>query len=465
MPDSGFEHQQKLSQGLSASVRRNLEVLQASCLDLNTLIHAELASNPVLEAEYLKESDYPDTDEYGREDGASGRGNDDEDAWRERVYEAQSGHSVSPIDFYQETQTLVSYLIDQLRSSGIEEPLRNAVLFLIESLNERGLFDSTFDELVVDSRIPRAELTQALTLLREFDPPGIAAFGMAESLLLQWDALGRKDSLTRSLIQHDLEALAKKRYADLAKHYNVSVEDIEKAVENIRHLQWNPASGFSSTPTVEIVPDIEIVENEDGNLLIFLENTLIPRLRLSDEYKEKLAESGRNVELRRYLKDCFHEARQLIAGLEQRRETLFKIAKFLIVRQEQFFRKGREFLVPLTMNEVAEALEVHQSTISRAVSNKFVRCPQGLFELRFFFSAGFSIAQTPGTPKEEAVSRHALEMILQRLIREEDSDHPLSDDALVRLLGDQGISIARRTVAKYRDKLRIPPSHLRKGGL
>lgn len=429
-------------QSLSLAMQRNLQILQASTAELRHIVAQALDSNPVLE-DAVYESP---PDEYA-------------DEWSDSMSGSSDAQAGIRHDFFMDSlvlpETLPQYLLSQIHTSENSPEEVEAVEYLIGSLDDRGFLDAGLEELAQSSGISEDRLGKGLELLRSLDPLGVGAFGLKDSLLIQLSRRGERGSLAYRIVEDFLDDLARRRFEHIAEELDVSPGDVRAAAERISHLDPNPGApyGFDSNQTIS--PDIEVVEGDEG-LEVYMIKGNLPVLKLSDAYKETLAESADRPEVRKYLKGCFNEARQLIHALEMRQETLLKLAGFIVAQEEDFFRFGMSYMKPLAMNDAADYLGVHPATVSRAVSGKYLHCKYGLFELRFFFSSGYE------NEEGESVSSHAVREAIAQLVRQEDAAKPLSDSKLADELKKRGLTVARRTVAKYREQLKILPARFRK---
>lgn len=452
MSDIALENGMEMRQGPSMAMLQNLNILQAPSLELRQMISQSLATNPVLEAA----SDFESLD-FSPESDLSGEMEAEEWGGYSSV---ESAPVVGNRDFYLDSlvahESLADHLRSQLLTSGLGERSRDAVDFLIGSLDRRGYLDSSLEDLSSYSGFSIKELRSAINELKSYDPAGVGARDLRESLLYQLEVQGRKNSVEYRVVSLGLEDLARHRYEVLAETLSLPVEEVVEAARQIALLSPDPGAPFDSEINRTVTPDIEIRENDAGELTIHLTRGNVPVLSLNSEYKQILAEAPLRSELHSYLKKSFQEARQLISALELRQETLMKLAQFLVLKQEEFFLYGIKYLKPLSMNEAAEALGVHTTTISRAVSGKYLLCEHGLFELRHFFSSGYQ------NESGEQISAHAVREVISRLVLEENPKKPLSDSEIAMKLKEEGLSVARRTVAKYREQLKILPANLRK---
>ncbi len=451
-------------QTLAPQMRKSLEILQAGTLELSQLVQQALETNPVLEdltetvsldeedrdaeeadsLEYLNQTDDDWRDRKIMEGKSSPWTTEDEER-RQRIYDS----IVAPV-------TLQQHLQLQLNQSMVDPPIRDAAQAILGNLDPRGFLDLPVDELAHRMEIPQAAMAEALRLVQSFDPAGIGATGIPESLLLQLERSSGTDTLEYKIVRDHLDDLARRRHPQIAKALGTNFERIAEAAERIGRLTPNPGGEYDPTGNPYILPDVVIERDDDGKWFGRLTGEHLPNLRINDFYKDMIGKSGTDAKARQFLRDQIRDGRSLIHAISLRQETILAIAHKLIQHQAPFLEKGHRHLRPLTMNEIADELELHATTISRAVAGKYVLTPHGLMEMRAFFATGYQISD--GTEVSNAGVREAL----QQLIGGEDPTKPLSDEVLMNELGKQGIKVARRTVAKYRDQLNILPSHLRK---
>jgi RNA polymerase sigma-54 factor len=463
---SDFSLHQSLSQQqtLAPQMRKSLEILQAGTMELSQIITQALELNPVLEdmtesisldddgpdpeeadsLEYLNDTDDDWRDRSIMEGKSSPWTNDDEER-RQRIYDS----IVAPM-------TLQQHLQQQLDLSMAELEVRKAAQAILGNLDGRGFLDLPARELGIRLAIKPAHLKTALKLIQSFDPAGIGASGIPESLLLQLERQSGQDTIEYKIVRDHLEDLARKHHPRIAKALGTSVERIAEAASRIGRLTPNPGGDFDPTGNPYVLPDVIIERNDDGVLEARLTGEHLPNLRINDFYKDMIGKDGVDAKARQFLRDQIRDGRSLIRSISLRQETILAIAHQLIDRQQEFFKKGSRHLRPLTMNDIADALGMHATTVSRAVAGKYIHTPQGLMEMRAFFATGY---QTEGGAD---VSNAGVREAIQQLVAAENPTKPLSDESLMKALAKQGITVARRTVAKYREQLNILPSHLRK---
>jgi RNA polymerase sigma-54 factor len=452
------------SQALAPQMRKSLEILQASTLELTQIITQALETNPVLEdaTESISlDAEGPDADEVDSLDYL----NETDDDWRDsRILEGRvaqwTGEDEERRQHLYESivapVTLQQHLQQQLDLSMVDPKVREAAQAILGNLDERGFLDLPAKDLGIRLGIKPAYLNAALRLVQTFDPAGLGAANITESLLLQLERKGGTETIEYKVVRDHLEDLARKRHPQIAKALGTSIERITEAASRIGRLTLNPGGDFNPSGNPYIQPDVIIERDEDGSLSARLTGENLPDLRINDFYKDMLGKDGVNAKARQFLRDQIRDGRSLIRSISLRQETILAIAHKLIAHQADFFNKGPRHLRPLTMNEIADELGMHATTVSRAVAGKYLQTPQGLMEMRSFFATGYQ------TRDGEEVSNTGVREAIQQLVAAENPAKPLSDEALMKALAKQGIKVARRTVAKYREQLNILPSHLRK---
>lgn len=465
MADAFLHQSLSQQQTLAPQMRKSLEILQAGTLELSQLVQQALETNPVLEdltevislddvdpdeekpdsLDYLNQTDDDWRDRSILEGKSSPWTNEDEER-RQRIYDS----IVAP-------ETLQQHIQQQLDLSMVDPEIREAAQAILGNLDERGFLDLPIKTLGMRMGLKPQDVEEALKLVQSFDPAGIGASGIPESLLLQLERSSGKDTIEYKIVRDHLEDLARKRHPRIARALGTTVERIAEAASRIGRLTPNPGGEFDPTGNPYILPDVIIErDDDDGHWFARLTGEHLPNLRINDFYKDMIGKSGTDAKARQFLRDQIRDGRSLIHAISLRQETILAIAHKLIEHQSAFLSKGHRHLRPLTMNEIADELSLHATTISRAVAGKYVLTPHGLMEMRSFFATGYQASD--GTEVSNAGVREAI----QQLVAAENPAKPLSDEFLMKSLDKQGIKVARRTVAKYREQLNILPSHLRK---
>ncbi len=467
MPEQRFDQFQSLQQQqtIAPQMQQSLQLLQAPTLELRHLIQQELNANPTLEDESqdvsLEEVSTSDEDEEFDRELAELSQLDEE--WREYMAQARVAKPKRDdaddkhqfmMDSIIDPITLQEHLLKQLNFSPVSGEQKKVCEMLIGSIDEGGFLQVDLEELCFDMGIPFDLLEDGRGIIQSFDPVGVGAEDLRDCLLIQLERLGKHHSLEYQIVDHYLDDMARKRYPQIAKKLSVSPEDITVAAEFIATLDPRPGSRFASSNNTYVVPDVSI-ENVGGEWIVALNDEQIPRLRISPAYKELLA-SNDGKSARGYIRDKIKSGKFVIKSIHQRQQTIRGIAEQIVARQREFFDIGPSKLKPMNMAQIAEAIEVHETTVSRAVAGKFVSTPHGVFEMKYFFTTGYQ------SEDGESMSNTSVKQALAQVVAEEDKKKPLSDQALVNVMGEKGIKIARRTVAKYREELNILPSHMRR---
>jgi len=294
-----------------------------------------------------------------------------------------------------------------------------------------------------------------LTLIQSFYPPGVGARDLRECLLIQLKREGRQNSLEYKIISEHMQDLGKRRFPEIARRMGISVEQVQKCANNIALLDPRPGQIFAAAPQNYVLPDVT-VEKVNGDYQVILNGEQIPHLRISNTYKDIMAQDGNGGEVKDYIRDKIRSGKFLIKSIHQRQQTISNIAHQIVKRQRDFFEHGSAHLKPMTMVQIADAVGVHETTVSRAISGKYIATPQGVFEMKYFFTPGYQ------TSSGESMSNTSVKEAILDLVKDEDGNAPLSDKEIVEILSKRGIPIARRTVAKYRTELNILPSNMRR---
>lgn len=456
---SGFDTilttEQKQTMKLSPAQLQTIEILQLSAVQLEERISTELLENPVLEIDEHQQSERPvekatvelNSDIIGND--AADR-YDDRDYWEHDMSYSGSGSSgISDYEkFYRAEETLTSHLMMQLHAVSCPDNVRRACRFVIYSLDDNGFLDLSPEELEAASENTAEEFVLAIPIVQAMDPAGVAARNMAECLRLQLDP---EDELSSdaALVIERLEEIASGNLRRVARDLCLSQERLMQIIGKIRTLDPKPGARFSDGAAVRYaVPDV-IADYDGTSAHIYIAGD-IPALQISSYYSD-LASSTEDPEVGSYLKERIDAASRLIRNIEQRNQTIVNVTRVILEHQSQFLQTGASVLKPLTMQEVADSLGIHISTVSRAVSEKYLKCPGGTFALRHFFTAEVS-----GGTRDSILSR------IRELIAAEDPAHPLSDQKITDILVSEKIEISRRAVAKYRDADGIPSASQRR---
>jgi RNA polymerase sigma-54 factor len=327
---------------------------------------------------------------------------------------------------------------------------------IITAIDDTGYVRTHLSDLAIALNTDLTEMKKGLAVVQSFDPPGIGARDLRECLLLQLERQGDKGSLAYQLVDKHLEAVGRNQIPQIAKDLRISPSHVYELLERIRRLNPFPGSALSDQTADYVYPEVFIEKDEEGQWIVRSNRDYLPRVRISPFYLKMLKDPNAPKEAKAYIREKLNSSKLLMRALDQRRSTIERIGEALVEFQEDFFENGVEHMRPLIMSQVADRIGVHETTVSRAISNKYVQTPHGLFKFRHFFSTGYR-----GEDGEQ-VSSLGIKQKIQALVDAEDSRKPLSDSKLATMLSEQGFQVARRTVAKYREELSIPPSHMRR---
>ena len=470
----GQSQQQRQQMMLAPQMRQSLEFLQVPLMELRTLVRQEMEQNPTLE-EQPAENEQVEI-EVGEEDARKAEEQEfqDEfkvlaqidDEWRDYFRLTQSVRPYTASDAAKREfmmnsltlpESLQDHLLNQLKTFGIPLNEQRIGELIIGSINDDGILTASVEELAGAAGYTLAEVRQVLETIREFDPIGVGARDLKECLLLQLARLGKQDSTAARVVQEHLEDLGARRYPAIAHALKLPVEEVQQLARFIATLDPRPGRRFSAEEASYVTPEV-LVHKSRGEYVVLLDNEHLPHLSISRQYRQLMEDPATTSEVKAYIRDKIRAGAFLIKSIQQRQQTIFRIATEIIRVQREFLEHGVSRLQPLTMAQVAGVLGLHETTISRAIANKYMLTPRGAFEMKYFFTPGYKNAAG------QAVSNKTIKDVIAQLVAAEDPAHPLSDQAIVARLQAQGFQVARRTIAKYREELRILPSHLRRTG-
>ncbi|NCB63513.1 MAG: RNA polymerase sigma-54 factor [Clostridia bacterium] len=448
----------KQTQTLSPQMMQSMEILQMGSQELLEYIENQVQENPILEVE---EKDGPPDETAVLQRKLE---------WLEagdvqnRVYHQQDSEDdgTDPISNYgsadEMEENLCFYVLSQLESLDLEAELMAACRYLVESLDQNGWLDESVESIAAQLAKPVTLVEAALREVQELEPAGVAARNLSECLMLQLERRGEAGTLAEAIARDYLDPLSKNRYGLIAKELGVTQEEVREACELIRTLNPRPGSGFASRENlVYINPDLFVVNFPD-HFELLTNDYFFPNLGISSYYCRMMKDTDES-EVKDYLADKVRQAKWVVHSIEQRRGTLMKCAECLLDLQERFFRRGPGHLVPMSLGDIAERVGVHESTVSRAVKDKYIQCSSGVYPLSYFFSRCLG---TKRADHQDTSSPDFAKALLKKLIAGEDKKKPLSDQKLCELMEQEKCAISRRTVAKYRDELNIPSTTGRK---
>src|SRR3954468_16447212 len=474
MAGPGMHQSQNLSlqQVLAPQLQQSLLILQAPLLELRNLVQQEMETNPVLE-ELATEPNADGTEEPPAT--TTTKTDEDfkaefdqlaklDDEWRDYMaqsgsYSARSQEEEEKRQFFFDSiatqETLQQHLMGQLNQTPLSADDRKTAELIIGNVDDNGFLQTTPEEMALNTGIAQEEFENMLTLIQSFYPPGVGARDLRECLLIQLKREGKGNSLEYKIVSEHMQDLGKRRFPEIARRMGITVEQVQKCANNIAQLDPRPGAIFAQAPQNYVLPDVT-VEKINGDYQVILNGEQIPHLRISNTYKDIMAQDGNGNEVKDYIRDKIRSGKFLIKSIHQRQQTISNIAHQIVSRQREFFEHGSSQLKPMTMVQVADAVGVHETTVSRAISGKYMSTPQGVFEMKYFFTPGYQ------TATGESMSNTSVKEAILDLVKGENGASPLSDKEIVEILSERGIPIARRTVAKYRTELNILPSNMRR---
>ena len=456
---------------LTPSLQQAIKLLPMSTLELADLLNQEMVENPLLEE--VPTEELQPAEQQQQQEKAEAPAADKPDTWDDADYEYFFGDylddgyrsrtpsevkELPPIENTLSTAASLSdHLLWQLSLQTTDEKLKEIGGAIIGNLDDDGYLVASVEEIAAMGDWPVGEVEKALQHIQSFDPVGVAARDLQECLWLQIRLLGLEGTPTEKIVTEHLRLLQNHQIPEIARKLACSIEDLKEHVEIIRNLDPKPGSRYNPSQSQYVIPDVYVMKVEDQYVAALNEEGL-PQLRISPVYRRLLDKTaGENTdETRAYVKDKFRSALWLIKSVDQRQKTIHKVATSIINFQREFLDHGIEHLRPLVLRDVANDIGMHESTVSRVVNNKYMHTPQGVFEMKFFFHSGISSSYG------DNVSSVTIKQRIRKIIENEDPRKPLSDSKIVSILQKEGLMLARRTIAKYREELKIPTSNQRK---
>ena len=452
---------------MTPELRQAINILQLNSIELSQFIQEQLLDNPLLET--------VDSEDFQAREEAANISNDtpasqetvnDSDKsdidWQEYfIDKSDHGFQFEPKEeitfenFITKTTTLQEYLEEQLRLLSLKDDDNALAHFVIGNLDHRGYCTFTSSQITQDLGVAEEKLESIIKLIQTLEPDGVGARNLQECLIIQLKKKNKLTPLLEEVIIKHLDDIGQGKLNKVANLLGIGVQELQEMVDQLKTLNPKPGVAFGNNDVRFIVPDI-IVEKINGEYIVLVNDVSAPRLTINELYREILTNNKADKLTKTFVERKFHGALWLIKSIEQRRITLYRIANTLVNMQRKFLDNGRKHLVPLSLKDVAQEVGVHESTVCRAIANKFVQTPRGLYELKHFFSAG--LETNCGTK----VSAQSIKNTIEDLINKEDPQNPHSDQQLSNLLAEQGIKVARRTVAKYREELGLLSAAQRK---
>ncbi len=483
---TGLHQHTALRQDLRINPRlyQAMDLLYMPLLDLEQHLKQELLGNPFLEMIEPEEEVQATAAEQQQNKPEKEAKAEDGPDWETILLEDRTEHGV-PSGSYSdareyiepvtvENKDLIDYLRDQTRMLDLNPRQQLLAEEFLGNIGEDGYLQHSLEEILkganqlleeheaesaLELNVPAfttAEVEEMLHVIQQLDPPGIGARNLRECLMLQLENQKRTDTLVYRLVKEAFDDLIAHRWSDLGKRFGLAPEEVQRAADELARLDPKPGLQHSAANDAYIIPDL-IVDKIDDKYLVFLNDSGLPRLRISKTYQEIARDKKKyDSESKEFINQRLNSAHWMIQAIEQRRQTMLKVMNFIVDRQREFFEKGIDHLKPLTLREVADVISMHESTVSRVTNEKYVQTPRGLLPLKFFFSSGLS------TTTGEDASARSIKSQIQKLVDDEPPKNPLTDQQIVEMFDRKGVKIARRTVAKYRDQLGILPARMRK---
>lgn len=497
----GLHLSQRLSQSLvlAPQLQQSLALLQAPTLELKALVETELQQNPVLEEIASSDSDMADrnadgdapsdasdpaeppadiTEESGTGESIESSDDSAQDTFQEEFeklvqldqdwrdnFAQTNGPSRASAEDEEKRQfmfnslvaatSLAESLLEQVRDSKLTASDIPVAEIIIGNIDDYGYVKASVEEIAAIANVSGEKIIEVLRVIQTFEPAGVGARDLRECLMIQLEREGDTESLEYEIVRDYMDALGKRRIPEISRGTDASVEEVQEALASIAKLEPRPGRAFLTQADQFVLPEV-FVKRSGGEFVVTTNNEHIPHLRISNVYKDLMSQGENNAEVKNYIREKIRAGKFLIKSLHQRQSTIGNIAREIVKRQHDFMDKGVAHLKPLTMIQIAEVVGVHETTVSRAVSGKYMETPQGVFEMKYFFTAGLQ------TDSGTNVSNTSVKDMIEEIFKAENASKPLSDQEVVTMLKAKGIVIARRTVAKYRMELNILPSNLRK---
>ncbi len=464
--DLTIEQSQKLT--MTPELIQAIQILQFNSQELETFVQDELMQNPVLEydstAEERREQEVSKSESMDKKEAEEA----DFDL-REKVKEAEyddisyrqwehrkENDEPTFEQFVSKEETLEDYLLLQLTFSKLKGNDIKIGRYMVESIDENGYLTVELSQVAKTFKVSEAHVEKILDVIQTFEPAGVGARTLEECLIIQLASKGLLEDSVEYIILHHLADIGDNKLGKVSKETGLTVAQVQMITDLIRTLEPKPGRRFSSGESVKyVVPDV-IVEKVDGEYQIVTNETTIPRLMVSSYYMSLAKRATEDAELSKYLNEKYNSALWLIKSIEQRRQTIYNVVAAVVEHQKEFLDKGPKYLKTLTLKQVAEALNIHESTVSRSINGKYMQTPRGVFEIKYFFSSGV----TGGSG--EGMSSNSIKTFIKEIVESEDPKKPYSDQEMVEILSRKGIEISRRTVAKYREGMNILSSSKRR---
>ena len=470
--DLTIEQTQKLT--MTPELIQAIQILQYNSQELEDFVSKEIMENPILEMDNTVPNDshenLKDPESSMSEELMYKEAEKDDIDLREKIAESEyddisyrqwehrvSNEDVVSFDQYtSKEETLQDYLLLQLTFSDLKDRDKKIGRYLVEGIDDNGYLTVDTDQTAAAFGVKACTVERILKVIQGFEPVGVGARSLEECLLIQLEAKGFKDESLDYVIKNHLNDLAENKIQYIAKSIGLTVLQVQAMADLIRTLDPKPGMAYSSGEQIRyVVPDV-IIEKEDDGYEIVTNDSTIPSLKVSSYYMNLVKNNKDDEDLQKYLNDKYNSALWLIKSIEQRKRTIFKVSEAVMKLQTEFLEKGEKYLKPMTLKQIADAVGVHESTVSRSINGKFIQTPRGVYEIKYFFSSGV------GSGSGEGLSSNSIKTFIKEIIDGEDPKKPCSDQDMVEILSEKGIEISRRTVAKYRESMNILSSSKRR---
>ena len=470
--DLTIEQTQKLT--MTPELIQAIQILQYNSQELEDFVSKEIMENPILEMDNTVPNDshenLKDPESSMSEELMYKEAERDDIDLREKIAESEyddisyrqwehrvSNEDVVSFDQYtSKEETLQDYLLLQLTFSDLKDRDKKIGRYLVEGIDDNGYLTVDTDQTAAAFGVKACTVERILKVIQGFEPVGVGARSLEECLLIQLEAKGFKDESQDYVIKNHLNDLAENKIQYIAKSIGLTVLQVQAMADLIRTLDPKPGMAYSSGEQIRyVVPDV-IIEKEDDGYEIVTNDSTIPSLKVSSYYMNLVKNNKDDEDLQKYLNDKYNSALWLIKSIEQRKRTIFKVSEAVMKLQTEFLEKGEKYLKPMTLKQIADAVGVHESTVSRSINGKFIQTPRGVYEIKYFFSSGV------GSGSGEGLSSNSIKTFIKEIIDGEDPKKPCSDQDMVEILSEKGIEISRRTVAKYRESMNILSSSKRR---
>jgi RNA polymerase sigma-54 factor len=465
----------KLAQKLDFRMIQSLKLLPLTIMQLEQRINEELEQNPLLQMDETLKQEEVKSEETANKTGQVNTdssvekksGDFTEAEWTKYIEDGfTSRYNITqerdpnieehePVQTYQ--LTLSDHLLEQLGMVVGDEKDRMIGEFIIGSINDDGFLEISDDEIADSLSVPVEDVTRMIEVIQRFDPPGVAARDLRESLLIQLFERGEEDSTAWQVIKEHYKDFTNRKFNDIIRALSITEDELREAIEIIGTLSPRPGGIYEDVGNNIVIPDI-VVEKIEGEYVLMHNDRYVPRLKINSSYRKLLDKSANtSKETRKYLVDKLNNAKWFIDSIEQRRSTIMRVATAIVQRQKEFLDHGVSHLKPMTLQDIADSIGIAISTVQRVTTGKYIQTPQGVFELKYFFTQ--RISSSDGS---DAFSAKTVKEKMKEIIAQEDPKKPLSDQKIADILNEQGVAISRRAMAKYREELQIAPARLRK---